>query len=124
MTGRFPPVALPDSPLAAALAEHCLAFPDAWVDYPWGDIVYKVGGKLFAITGPNLPVWVTVKATPMDAEVLTQLPHIDAAPYIGRHGWVTVMIEDEASLDHALFLVAESYALVRAATSSRRRAAR
>jgi hypothetical protein len=52
---RYPPVALPDSPLARAVQAHCLAFEGAWEDYPWGDIVYKVGAKMFAATGPSPP---------------------------------------------------------------------
>lgn len=117
---RFPPVALPDSPFAADLKRYCLDLPDAWEDYPWGDIVYKVGSKMFAATGPDLPLTVTVKAQPEDAEELIEFPHISTAPYIGRHGWVSVVIEDEAALDQALALVHMSYDLVRRGGSRKR----
>jgi len=115
---RYPPVALPDSDLARALQSHCLACEGAWEDYPWGDIVYKVGVKMFAVTGPALPVRVTVKATLDDATVLTQFPNIEKAAYIGRWGWVTVTIEDESTLAQAAELIDASYALV--APSKRR----
>lgn len=121
---RFPPVDLPDSPYAFAVQRFCLDFPDAWEDYPWGSIVFKVGPRMFASTGASLPVSVTVKATHEDADVLTQLPHISRARYIGRHGWVTVVIDDEAALDHARDLIAASYALVRKTPGRRGRWAR
>ena len=109
---RFPFVELPSHPLAKQLQAYCLSFDGAWEDYPWGDIVYKVGAKMFAATGPSLPVEFTVKATRDDADVLVQLPHISRARYIGQHGWVTVHVEDEAALEQAKDLIASSYKLV------------
>ena len=109
---RFPPVALPDSPFAPVVQRYCLDLPKAWEDYPWGDVVYKVGAKMFAALGAQSPLAVTVKATPEDASVLVQFPHISVAPYIGRHGWVRIAIDDESSLDLALALIQTSYELV------------
>ena len=40
---RFEPVPFPDIPFAADVRAYCLDLPDAWEDYPWGDIVFKVG---------------------------------------------------------------------------------
>jgi predicted DNA-binding protein (MmcQ/YjbR family) len=111
MTSRYPPVALPDSPYARELQGFCLTFPGPFEDYPWGDIVYKVGAKLFAAIGGE-PIALTVKATPEDADVLVQLPHISVARYIGRWGWVTVEVSDAATFEHAKELIEASYALV------------
>jgi predicted DNA-binding protein (MmcQ/YjbR family) len=113
MTANYPPVALPENTWAAELQAYCLSFDGAFEDYPWGDIVYKVGKKMFATLGGDSTVLgTTVKASPMDAEGLAQLPHIERAAYIGRYGWVRVTISDEATLDHAKELIAASYALV------------
>ena len=113
---RYEPVPFPDIPFAADVRAYCLDLPDAWEDYPWGDIVFKVGTKLFAGVSHDSPLTVTVKATPEDAEELLEYPHISTAPYVGRYGWVSVIIEDEAILDQALALIEMSYDLVRKGT--------
>jgi predicted DNA-binding protein (MmcQ/YjbR family) len=108
---RFPPVELPDSDVARQVQAYCLGFDGAWEDYPWGDIVYKVGKKMFAAMGGD-PLSVTVKATPDDAGVLTQLPNITRARYVGQHGWVTIEVVDDAALDMTRDLISASYALI------------
>jgi predicted DNA-binding protein (MmcQ/YjbR family) len=110
---RHPPVALPDEPFVSDVQAYCLAFDGAYEDYPWGEVVYKVGAnKMFAAIGGRAGLHLTVKATPADAEVLVQLPGIEKAAYIGRWGWVTLTIMDAATWSQARELIAQSYALV------------
>ena len=123
LTSRFPPVALPDRPFLAELQAYCLSFKGAWEDYPWGDIVYKVGPKIFTFLGATSDIaGLTVKAAKDDADVLVERPGVSRARYIGRYGWITVQIADEADLEFAKDLIAASYALVgpRSKTKSRR----
>ena len=111
---RFPHIELPDTPVARELQRFCLSFEGAWEDYPWGDLVYKVGAKMFAALGVTGTVTdLTVKATLDDQDALVQLPHIEKARYVGKHGWITVSISDEASMAHAFDLIDASYQLVR-----------
>lgn len=71
---------------------YCLALPGAWQDEPWeGDVVAKVGPKIFAFVGSPDSTSVGVKCgrSREDAdEWLSRFPD-DAMvmPYIGRHGW-------------------------------------
>lgn len=72
---------------------HCLAKPGAWQDEPWeGDVVVKVGKKIFAFLGDGSSVGVKCGRTrevadewlhryPQDASVMA---------YIGRSGWNTL----------------------------------
>ena len=79
------------------LLAYCLAKPGAWRDEPWeGDVVAKVGPKIFAFTGsPSSPsVGVKCGATREIAdEWLARYPR-DAAvmAYIGRSGWNTLQV--------------------------------
>jgi predicted DNA-binding protein (MmcQ/YjbR family) len=116
---RFPPVALPDVPYARELQQHCLSFEGAWEDYPWGDVVFKVGKKMFSAVGAvDGKAHITAKATMPDADFLVQLPHIQRAAYVGRYGWLSVTI-DEETFEHAKDLIANSYALVAPKRKSR-----
>jgi predicted DNA-binding protein (MmcQ/YjbR family) len=118
---RYPPVSLPPTPFADDIRAYCLDLPDVWEDYPWGDIVYKIGTKMFAsLDGDGGVTNVTVKAGPEDAEILVQSDHISVAPYVGRYGWVTVLVTDDATLDQVMALISISYDLVKRGGSRRR----
>jgi predicted DNA-binding protein (MmcQ/YjbR family) len=77
------------------LLAHCLGKPGAWEDEPWeGDVVAKVGSKIFAFLGagiPGQPVTVGLKcgATREAAEEwrLRYPEDVWVMPYIGRFGW-------------------------------------
>lgn len=79
------------------LLAYCLAKPGAWQDEPWeGDIVAKVGGKIFAFPGAAPFTSVGLKCgADRDAanEWLARYPS-DASvmAYIGRSGWNTLRI--------------------------------
>jgi predicted DNA-binding protein (MmcQ/YjbR family) len=118
MTSKYPPVALPDTKYARELQAFCLALPGAFEDYPWGDIVYKVGAKMFAAIGGD-PIGVTAKATKDDQQVLIQAPNISMARYVGQHGWVTIDIRNDDDFELAKTLIEASYDLIAPKRSKR-----
>jgi predicted DNA-binding protein (MmcQ/YjbR family) len=95
------------------LLAYCLAKPGAWLDEPWeGDVVAKVGSKIFAFLGsggrgiglkcgPSRDVadeWMA--RYPADASVM---------PYIGRSGWNTLQTGGAIPVDELLEAIDASY---------------
>lgn len=93
------------------LRKHCLAFPGAVEERPWDHLGWKVKGKLFAIGGEDSNR-LTLKSTLDKQAAFTELPGIERASHVGRFGWITLTIEDEAMLDLAKSLIEESYRMV------------
>lgn len=93
------------------LRDSAMAKPGATEDYPWGHIVWKVRGKLFAITSDpadRLAVCATLDAQ----SALIQDPAIVVASHIGRYGWVTIDLADPGTHGMAFELMDGSYNLV------------
>jgi predicted DNA-binding protein (MmcQ/YjbR family) len=94
----------------------CLSFPGATQQIQWGhDLVFKVGGKMFAVT-PLEPalVCLSFKTSPENFAELTERPHIIPAPYLARAQWVALETRDAVPRDELAGLLRESYELVAA----------
>jgi predicted DNA-binding protein (MmcQ/YjbR family) len=96
------------------LLDYCLKKPGAWQDEPWeGDVVAKVGGKIFAFFGSGSSGSVGLKcgATREVAdEWLARYPD-DAAvmPYIGRSGWNSLQVGGAIPDDDLIEAIDASY---------------
>ncbi|GAA4359124.1 MmcQ/YjbR family DNA-binding protein [Angustibacter luteus] len=97
---------------AKQLLDHCLALPGAWQDQPWGgDVVAKVGEKIFAFTGEGSVGLKCGRSRDEADEWLQRYPD-DASvmAYIGRYGWNTLTLNGAISDDEVLEAVDASYA--------------
>jgi predicted DNA-binding protein (MmcQ/YjbR family) len=82
------------------LLATCLGKPGAWEDEPWeGDVVAKVGSKIFAFLGAGIPggpatLGLKCGATREAAdEWLLRYPgDVSVMPYIGRFGWNSLRV--------------------------------
>jgi predicted DNA-binding protein (MmcQ/YjbR family) len=96
------------------IVAYCLAKPGAWQDEPWdGDVVAKVGNKIFAFLGSGPQPSVGLKCGP-SREVadswLARFPsEATAMRYIGRSGWNTLRAGGAIPDDELLEAVDASY---------------
>jgi predicted DNA-binding protein (MmcQ/YjbR family) len=96
------------------LLAYCLGKPGAWQDEPWeGDIVVKVGSKIFAFLGAEPGTTIGLKCganRELADEWLARYPD-DASvmPYIGRSGWNTLRVGGAIPDDEVREAVDASY---------------
>jgi predicted DNA-binding protein (MmcQ/YjbR family) len=96
---------------------YCLAKPGAWMDEPWeGDLVAKVGGKIFAFLGDadSAPAIGLKCGDRETADLLIERypGAVARSPYIGQHGWNSIALDGTIPDDEVAELVDTSYALV------------
>jgi len=101
------------------LLGYCLAKPGAWQDEPWdGDVVVKVGSKIFAFLGagtggpPGVGVKCGATREAADEWLLRYPADASVMPYIGLSGWNNLR-SAAAIPDYEIFeAVDASYAMV------------
>jgi predicted DNA-binding protein (MmcQ/YjbR family) len=96
---------------------YCLAKPGARPDEPWeGDVVAKVGGKIFAFLGSAAPPSVGLKCgtsrEDADEWLLRYPDDARVMPYIGRSGWNTLLIGGAIEDEEITEAIDASYATV------------
>jgi predicted DNA-binding protein (MmcQ/YjbR family) len=93
------------------LVAYCMAKPGAVPDEPWeGDLVAKVGGKIFAFLGGDGLGVKCGRDADEAAELRHRYPeHVTVMAYIGRHGWNSVRVDGTIPDDELRELVDESY---------------
>jgi predicted DNA-binding protein (MmcQ/YjbR family) len=94
------------------LLAYCLAKPGAWPDEPWdGDVVAKVGPKIFAFLGSGTTVGLKCGPDRETAdEWLARYPgDASVMAYIGRSGWNSLRIAGAIPDDELLEAVDASY---------------
>jgi predicted DNA-binding protein (MmcQ/YjbR family) len=77
----------------AALRTHALSYPEAKEDFPWGERVVKVRGKVFLFLGKGESLSLSVKL-PGSANVALGLSFASPTAYgLGKSGWITARFE-------------------------------
>ena len=101
-----------------AFEKACLALPAATLSVQWGEArVFKVGGKIFAIVGPDRddgPSSYSFKASDMAFELLIEHGLARPAPYLARAKWVRLIDHEALSDDDLKAYLAQAHALVAA----------
>jgi predicted DNA-binding protein (MmcQ/YjbR family) len=87
----------------------CLSFPGASANVQWhDDLVFKVGGRMFAVLGRNGVV--SFKCSDVAFHhLLTERPGIVAAPYLARAQWVALTRPDALEREDLLDYLRAAY---------------
>jgi predicted DNA-binding protein (MmcQ/YjbR family) len=100
----------------ARLREFALSLPDASEDFPWGERVTKVNGKVFVFLGTDTgsgPRFTTVKLDESHGHALSIEGAKRTGYGLGRAGWVTVPLRAEGvTLDLLRDWIEESYRII------------
>lgn len=99
---------------AARLRTVCLSLPGATETIQWGDNrVFKVGGRMFAVSGHGPDSLYSFKVDDARFLELTDVPGIRPAPYLARAKWVQVDPALCPLAEHALVtLVRDGYRII------------
>lgn len=98
---------------ADAIRKFCLGLSHATEQVQWESLLFKVGGKMFALL-PLEPaaVCLSIKCSPDDFYELTERPDVIPAPYLARAQWVALEHEDALSPQETRLYLRRSYDLV------------
>lgn len=97
------------------LRRFALSLPEATEDFPWGERVVKVRGKIFVFLGSDAadPPRVTVKLAEAHGHALSVEGAAPTGYGLGASGWVTVpIVAAELTADVLRDWVEESYRIV------------
>ena len=94
----------------ASVREFALSLPGTVEDFPWGDCVVKVRGKIFVFLGERR---LTVKLVESHAHAMSIDGAEETGYGLGRAGWVTLPLRAKGvSVGLLRDLVEESYRVV------------
>ena len=109
------------------LKARCLALPGASEEFPFGDevSVFKVGGKMFALSSlDGQPLQLSVKCDP-DIAVQLRAAHPAIAPgyHLNKRHWNTITLDGSLPDQMVTDMLGDSYDLVVASLPKARRPA-
>jgi predicted DNA-binding protein (MmcQ/YjbR family) len=100
----------------AAVRRHALTYPEAVEDFPWGDQVIKVKGKIFVFLGAGKDGGFGLSAKlPETHELALTLTYVTPTGYgLGKAGWVSAQLPKGRKIPVDLFKdwIDESYRAV------------
>jgi predicted DNA-binding protein (MmcQ/YjbR family) len=90
--------------------------PSAVAERPFGPdhVVYKIGGKMFAIVADQDDVWFTLKCDPVLSEIVRNAyAAISPGYHTGKRHWITIRQDDALPDSEIIRLIDHAYDQVR-----------
>jgi len=97
------------------LRDHCLAKPGATEGFPFGEdtLVFKVGGKMFLLTGLEAGNSFNVKCDPeLAIELRERHPEVQPGYHMNKKMWNTVYMDGTLTFKQLTEMIDHSYKLV------------
>lgn len=97
--------------------QFCLSFPDVTEEFPFGPetLVYKVKGKLFALTDVDFFESINLKCDPDIAlELRERYPAVQPGYHMNKKHWNTILMDNSIADRLIREWITNSYNLVRA----------
>jgi predicted DNA-binding protein (MmcQ/YjbR family) len=102
-----------DDPTFQKVRALCLALPDTKLTMTWGSPHFRVADKIFCGFGSDGSQQVLgVKLERSHALRVVKEARFWPAPYVGKHGWVSLDVARRKSWDEVAALIRESYELI------------
>lgn len=102
-----------EDPTFLKVRELCLALPDTKLTMTWGSPHFRVADKIFCGFGNEGGKRVMgVKLELRHAQSVVKEPRFWPAPYVGKHGWVSMDVSQRKGWDEVAALIRESYGLI------------
>jgi predicted DNA-binding protein (MmcQ/YjbR family) len=92
----------------------CLSLPDATEVEAWGHPTFRVRDKIFASIGGENGLWEAGMKTTneMQGLLVASDPRFKIAPYVGKHGWVHMRVDETTDWNEVRALVVGSYRMI------------
>ena len=106
---------LPFATAEQALKDHALALPEAAEEFPWGERVIKVRGKIFIFVNHYKDIFRVSLKLPQSRDFALDMPGTAPTGYgLGKAGWVTFKFQegDEIDVERLCHWTLESYRAV------------
>lgn len=97
------------------LREYCISKKGVTEEFPFGEdtLVFKVGGKMFALTSLDNDLWINLKCDPeLAIELRERYPAVQPGYHMNKTHWNTVAIDGSVSdklvcewIDHSYNIV-------------------
>ncbi|QGQ97863.1 MmcQ/YjbR family DNA-binding protein [Paenibacillus psychroresistens] len=100
--------------LLKQIRKVCERLPESYEKIDgFGHTMFQVNEKSFVRMGEGEEdgAVLAIKATPFTQESLLQQPYYFKTPYVGKHGWVSIRVNDPLNLVEIEALIVEGYRL-------------
>jgi predicted DNA-binding protein (MmcQ/YjbR family) len=109
-----------------AFRKHCLSKKGVTEEFPFGEetLVYKVMGKMFALTDLESFESINLKVDPEEGEELREkYPSVQQGYHMNKKHWITVLIDGSIPDKLILKWLDNSYQLVASALTKKQKSA-